>query len=51
MVDAAFCAAETQDENRPPLGVRLLIAPPDEVLLSSKVGVKGAVIEVESLVG
>ena len=51
MVDAAFCAAETQDEKRLPLGVRLPKVLPDGVLLSSEVGVKGAVIEVESLLG
>lgn len=50
MVDAAFCAAETQEENKPPLGALLPNVVPDTVLLSS-VGVKGAVIEVESLLG
>jgi hypothetical protein len=48
---AAFCAADTQDENREPLGVLLGEAPVVRVLLSSDVGVRGAVIEFESLLG
>lgn len=43
---AAFCAAEKKDEKR--FGC---VSVPPGVLVSSMVGVKGALMEVESLLG
>lgn len=48
---AAFCAAETQEEKKLLLALRLLRAVADGVLLSSIGGVSGTVMELDNLLG